>query len=86
LLKDKIIGIVKDPIPNEAEVIFEATTKITNEDITETNKQGFKAILKFDFSGTANSEKLAFKDNFGSNEGRELKFIVKQYQLFKIKQ
>ena len=86
LLKDKIIGIVKDPIPNEAEVIFDATTKITNEDITETNKQGFKAILKFDFSGTANSEKLAFKDNFGSNEGRELKFIVKQYQLFKIKQ
>jgi len=79
----------EDEIPNQAEVDFTTITKIADEDGYRDIAENYIAKITFEFSGTRDTEKFSYKKNKAhqaiNDKEREIKFIVTNYQLLKVK-
>jgi type IV secretory pathway component VirB8 len=79
----------EDQIPNQAEVDFTTITKIADEDGYRDIAENYIAKITFEFSGTRDTEKFSYKKNKAhqaiNDKEREIKFIVTNYQLLKVK-
>ena len=80
---------LEEEIPNQAEVDFTTITKIVDEEGYRDISENYIAKLKFEFSGTKDTEKFSYKKNKShqaiNDKDREVKFIVTDYQLLKVK-
>ncbi len=79
----------EEHIPSEAEVNFTTITKIADEEGYRDISEKYIAKLKFEFSGTKDTENFSYKKNKShqaiNDKEREIKFIVTDYQLLKVK-
>ena len=79
----------EEEVPNQAEVDFTTITKTVDEEGYRDISENYIAKLKFEFSGTKDTEKFSYKKNKShqviNDKDREVKFIVTDYQLLKVK-